>query len=115
MKAIVLDVILSGFRSRKDKSLGFSASTPELTTVEKVALMDLDGLNLRALLEPRDYSTDGKVEVKGLLEQKPPSQRLRAVLFVQWKQQVKDRSFEQFYLETINALIDSIKATLEPE
>jgi len=120
MRAIVLNSILSGFRSRKDRSLGFSASTGELDTREKVALMELEGLNVRLLIEPTDYATDGKVEVKSDLSTKPPSQRLRAVLFVLFKQltakgKIEVTTFDQFYLQNMERLITDIKSQLDPE
>lgn len=117
MKAITLSAICSGFRTRKDKSLGFSVSTPELSTQEKVALMDLDGINVRLLIEPSDYEIKGKVEVKGELARKSQSERLRAVLFCLWKHlcetnQLKDVSYEAFYHAEMDKMIEAIKAAL---
>lgn len=120
MKAIVLPCILSGFRSRKDKSLGFTGSTGELDTKEKVALMELEGCNVRMLIEPTDYAADGKVEVKSVLSDKTPSARLRGVLFVLWKQQVekgfcKDTIFDFWYVGQMERIINDVKATLDHE
>jgi hypothetical protein len=89
---------------------------------EKVALMDLEGLNVRLLIEPTDYAADGKIEVKGVLDSKPPSQRLRAVLFVLFSQLCKqekinknEKSFDLFYVETMERFITDVKSQLEPE
>lgn len=121
MKAIVTLAILTSFSSRADKSLGFRGVTPELSSAEKVALIDLQGVNLRLLIEPLDYSTDGKIEVKGVLATKTPSERLRGCLFIWWKQLAsantvwKDRSFDLFYVEEMERIIAEIKGQLEPE
>lgn len=122
MKAIVLNhAIASGFRSRKDKSLGFSVSTPELTTVEKVALMDLDGLNIRILLEPIDYEIEGKVEVTTDTETKTIGQRLRGVLFVLFKHEIEanlipvDTNFTAYYEAKMEKIINHAKSKLPPQ
>lgn len=120
MKTIVTPAILTAFSSRADKSLGFRGVTPELSSVEKAAFMDLQGINVRLLIEPVDFESDGKSEVRGVLDSKPPSQRLRNALFVFWKQQtehgrMKDKDFDSFYTERMNFYIDDVKSKLEPE
>ena len=113
MKAIVLDSILSGFRSRKDKSMGFSASTLELRTDEKVALMELEGLNVRLLIEPKDYVVEGKVEVKSDSSFKTPSQRLRSILFVKYRQDNPVETFDKYYESEMDKVCNEIKSKLE--
>ena len=121
MKAIVLSSVLSGFRSRKDKSMGFSASTLELDTAEKVALMELEGLNVRLLIEPVDYVAEGKVEVKSESSFKTPSQRLRSILFVEYCQKnpqmtSKDYpaiTFDEFYNIEMDRICQERKKKLE--
>ena len=120
MKAIVTPIILTSFSSKVDGSLGFRGTTPELSTVEKVALMDLQGKNVRALFEPVDYSTDGKLEIKNSLGTKTPSERLRAVLFVLFKQlsesgKTGSKTFDEFYLHQMETVIQSYKEQLNPE
>jgi hypothetical protein len=120
MKAIVVNAIINSFSTRVDKSLGFRGVTPELTDAEAVALMGMRGINLRLLLEPCDYATDGKLEVKGVLDQKPASQRLRAVLYVQFRQltaanKIETQTFVAYYANVMNRLIEDIKSTLDPE
>ena len=120
MKAIVTQIILTSFSSRADGSMGFRGVTPELATAEKVALMELHGKNCRALFEPMDFSTDGKVEIKNTLGTKTPSQRLHAVLFVLFKQlcaggKCDSKTFDEFYLHQMESVIESYKTQLEPE
>ena len=120
MKAIVTDAIMTGFSSRADRSLGFRGVTPELSSEEKAHFMDLQNMNVRLLIEPKDFSTDGKVEIKNPLGTKSPSERLRGVLFVLHKQfcasgKLKDKTYDVFYVEQMNRIIDDVKAQLEPE
>jgi hypothetical protein len=46
---------------------------------------------------------------------KTPSQRLRAVLYIMWKQQGGKGDFESFYRTQLEKLIEHIKSRLEPE
>jgi hypothetical protein len=115
MKAIVLTGQLTSFSSRADKSLGFRGCTPELTSAEKAALMDFQDLNVRMLIEPIDYPSDGKMEVKSQFESKTPSERLRGVLFVAWKQGGEKGVFADFYRDRMNAYIEDVKSYLKPD
>ena len=47
-------------------------------------------------------------------EDKTPSQRLRSVLFVYWKQLKSEQDFDLFYKSHIEKLIEQIKERLEP-
>lgn len=120
MRALTTQAILTSFSSRADKSLGFRGVTPELTSKEKAQFMELQNINLRMLLEPMDFEPSGKDEVKGVLDSKSPSTRLRGVLYVLWKQQtesgkMQDKSWELFYVESMERMISDIKSQLEPE
>lgn len=115
MKTLVLDAIVGSFTSRKDKSMGFRVSTPEMDAREKVALMELEGVNVRMLLEPKDYVAEEKVEVSRELKAKTCSERLRAVLFVKFRQQNDTgNNFDDWYRNEMNRIIDAEKATLQP-
>lgn len=120
MRAIVTQAIITSFSTAADKGLNFRGSTPELSDTEAVALMGIKGLSVRLLIEPLDYATDGKVEVKGELDRKSQSQRIRSVLFCQYKYfcetgKIKDKLFESHYADVTERWINEIKATLPPE
>jgi hypothetical protein len=51
---------------------------------------------------------------KEFRDDKSPSERLRAVLFVYWKQLGGTGSFNEFYKSKIDKWIDAIKERLEP-
>ena len=119
MKAIVSQIILSSFTSKVDGSLGFRGTTPELSTAEKVAMMELQGRNVRALFEPMDFATDGKVEIKNPLGGKTPGERLRGVMYVAWKQftakKMISQTFDEFYVKHMERAIEDWKQQLDPE
>lgn len=115
MKAIVTQAILTSFSSRADKSLGFRGVTPELSSAEKSTFMDFQGLNVRLLIEPIDYPSDGKAEIKNQIDSKTASERLRAVLYVAWKQSGEQGVFADYYRSKMEHFIEDVKSNLKPE
>lgn len=119
-KALLTQAIFTGFSSRADGSLGFRGVTPELDHAEKVALMELHQKNVKLLIQPAEDSPEAMVEVKSELNAKTPSQRMRSVLFVlfrQWTEagKIKGVMFEQFYSEQMERLIQDLKGYLESD
>jgi len=112
MKAMVCNIIISSISTSSDKSLRFRAATPELTDIEAVAFMGLRGINIRALLEPSDYEAEGKIEVKSDLETKTPSQRLRAIMFVEFKEKRLNTLFEVYYAREMEKICEERKSKL---
>lgn len=120
MKALTCSVILSGCSTRVDGSISIRLSTPELSGTEKAAIFDLQGKELKILLQPVDNAPDELVAVKRDLDFKTPGQRLRNTIFVWWKQledggKMGGKSFDLFYGETMNRIIEDVKRNLEPE
>jgi hypothetical protein len=113
MKAIKTEIIINSIRSRRDGSLGFSAETPELTSEEKVAFMDLQGQSLNTLFEPTEYAIQDQIEVEKDVENKTQAQRVRAVLFLIWKQQGEQGEFRDFYHAKTEKYINYLKEKLE--
>lgn len=114
-KAITCDVVLSSASTRADGSLGLRFSTPELTPADKTAFFELLNQNLKMLLQPAEGQPAELHDVKQEFENKTPSMRLRAVLFVEWKQAKEPGLFEDYYRHRMSRLIDSIKAKLNPD
>lgn len=113
MKALTCPVILTGAATRSDGSLSLRFSTPELSPDEKVAFMEIQNTNLKLLLQPVDNEPAELKEVKGQFDTKTPSQRLRAVLFILWRQADGTGDFEDFYRRRIEDIINSVKRKLE--
>lgn len=116
--AIRLEIQLTGFSSRVDGSLGFRGVTPEMAAEEKVALMELQGLLVEALFIPKDEKDAELIEVKGEMDVKTPSQRLRSVLFCFFKEQQKKglkEAFDTFYARHLEKLIEYVKTKIDSE
>lgn len=114
MQAISCGVIINRVSTRKDRSLTVSLETPELDSTEAVALMQLANRELNMVLTPVGESVSAVKEVRGQFDTKTPSQRLRAVLFILWKQADGTGDFEDLYRREMQTIIDGVKARLEP-
>lgn len=110
MKAISTPLIITSIRAKKDGSIGFSGETPEYTKEEKIAFFDLQGVYVNALFEPEDSRDVVKVDTA--IDGKTPSQRLRSVMHVWWRQTGQTQDFELFYRTKMDKIIDQIKEKL---
>lgn len=120
MKPIILNTILGRASTKSDGSLSLNFSTSEMSPEETTVLFKLCRINLRMQLTPIGEAVEPPVEVKTDIQTKTPSARLRGVLFVLYKQLdgrslMKGKSFELFYSEQMNRVIDDYKSQLEPE
>lgn len=113
MKAIKTNAIITGIRSKVDRSLGISLSTPELTTKERAEFMNLQGVNLNILIEPLDETPREIYEIKKEVDQKTQGQRMRAVLYLLWKQEGEKEDFEIYYKKKTEAFINFLKGKLD--
>jgi len=113
MKSIETHAIITGVRSKVDGSLGVSFSTPELASSEKALFMELQGLNLLMTITPTEEENIEVEKINKDVNTKTQSQRLRAVIFIYWKQLGEKETFEEFYRTTTEKLIDFIKGKLE--
>lgn len=113
MKTIKTAAIIEGIRSRKDRSLGLTVSTPELSVNEKALFMEMQGINVEVLIRPVDEPTADIHEVDTDLNQKSQSQRMRSVLYILWKQNSEDLDFPEYYRRKTETLIDWLKGKIE--
>lgn len=115
MKAITSDMILTSASTRSDGSLGLRFSTPELAAADKTAFFELLNRNLKVLIQPVDEVPEELHTVAKEMQFKTPSQRLRAVLFVEFKQRGQGTNFDAYYVDEMNKIIEYRKSLLEPE
>jgi len=100
--------------SRKDHSIGFSVSTPELKPDEAASFLALHGVNVRMMIQPQDTEAEDLVEITTEIDQKTQSQRIRGVLFLCWKS--KDEGFADFrsyYENRTEKIINYLKKELD--
>jgi len=115
LKAITCPAILTSASTRSDGSLSLRFSTPELDAPSKTAFFEILNKNLKLLIQPESEEPTNLHEVKNEMDRRSPSQRLRSVLFVLFKQQERSGDFQDFYTHYMNDLVESIKAQLHPE
>lgn len=114
MKAVKTQSVITSLRSLTDGGLSLTVHTPELSPKEKAYFMELQGLNLNALFDPMEHRVP-EIKINSEFEGKSPSQRLRAVLFVQWAQEGKQGEFAQFYKHEMEKIINAVKRRLDNE
>ena len=108
MKAISLGIVIEGIRAKKDRSLGLTLSTPEMSVEEKTLMFELQGINCHATIQPLDDEFPEIVPVKGELDQKPLHVRLRWVLWVLATKMSGDEA-EQYYKTQVEKWIEQAK------
>ncbi len=116
MKAIdIRHSEMGSVTSRVDGGVAFRVITPELTLDQRATLLGLHGKNVRCMLEPIDVPVAGMDEVTTEIDQKTPAQRLRAVIFVHWKeinstlQPERQHDFDSFYRRQMERIITGYK------
>lgn len=118
MSVITLPVSLNPISRRKDRSVKLSYETRELSPEETLTLMSMEGSEGWLLFAPQEAEIDlGDVpNDKAEIGTKTPSERLRSVIFVWYKQSIADLSFvgdfDVFYRTKIESIISGIKTKL---
>lgn len=122
MTKLVLPVSVETIATRHDGSVKIVMGTYELNTQSAVKLFDLRKSEALMYLSSDNISQEELDALDGFkldsekTDGKTPSQRLRAVLYVYWKQhKQKDIEFDIFYLKYMNRLIENIKDKLDEE
>lgn len=111
----ILHAEMGTVSSRADHSVAFRIITPELRPSEAGALMCYHGKACHVLIKPHEETPDEQVSIEAERDQKTPSQRLRACLFVAFKQSGEHGSFESFYADRMEKFIEHVKSKLEQE
>jgi hypothetical protein len=109
---IKLPAILVGFSSHADGGAGIRFTTNELMGEDYVNLAGHKG-KFGWLIFNENEVQDEDIPKMEAEETKTPSQRLRAVLFVLWKQEGSKGNFEDYYRSRMEKLIDVLKNKLD--
>lgn len=108
--------ILSSIKTRKDRTLAITAETAYEFNGEDASMLfsfannEIQLVLSDSIVQEKDIP---EIQVDSSVNEKTPSQRLRSVLYVYWEQSGKKTSFDVFYLQQMNRLIDIIKEKLE--
>ena len=108
MKTIKTNALISSFRGLSDGSLSLTLHTPELTSSEKAEFMNLQNVNLEATFQPTDMKVpDLKIDKD--VDKKSQAERIRAIIFILWKQGGEEGEFYDFYQKKTEKIINYLK------
>jgi len=112
MKTLKTNAVITGIRSKVDRSLGLTVATPELTSKEKAEVMNLQGVNVNMTIEPLDDTPTEIYQVDKEVGTKSQGQRIRAIIFILWKQGGEEGDFETYYRDKTNQYIYFLKGKI---
>jgi hypothetical protein len=103
--------------TRSDGGIGFRISTGEIPAEHLALFFALKQQNIEVLITPLDREEgDEAIEVTSEAEEKTISQRIRAALYVLYKQKGNElEPFRDFYEHWQCKWLEHIKSKLEPE
>lgn len=110
---IQVPAILTSLALTKDGGMRAGFATQELTDEDKLILTKLHGQFGYLLFQPNQFNIEDLPTEQAEDKNKTPSKRLRASLFVLWKQEGKNGDFEIYYREKMEKLINYIKEKLD--
>ena len=113
MKGVSLSAIIGRVSSRVDGSIGFSVTTPELSEEEAALFLKLHGKNVSMTIVPTDYPVENTYKIDKEAKEKTPSERLRDIIFVYYKETNAEGDFETFYRKHMEAHIETYKEKLQ--
>lgn len=111
MKAISHQATISSITAKVDGSVGYKINTPELKTEEKSAIFDMQNQNVEVLISP--IGAKDIIKVQNDLNNKSQSQRIRAVLYILFKQDNENMTWEQYYQNKTEVYIEHLKTKIE--
>ncbi len=114
---VTLPAIFSGIRSKVDRTYTLTFGTQEMSGEDAAKLLSMQQDLCWLVIAPSEAEADqvevpqGRPEVG--MTAKTPSQRLRAVLFVLWKQLGSRDDFEDYYRTQMERFIEIVKSNLD--
>lgn len=116
-KGILFAAIVESIRSRKDKTVAITLGSQELSPEKAGLLFNTNSHLVSCYLSIKESISEDEQELIDSIEvEKPgktPSQRLRAVLFLNWKQAPEGYTdFNLYYLHQMEKFISHMKSKL---
>lgn len=117
MKGLLFAAYVEGIRSRKDKTIALTIGTQEMSPDKAGELFGMNGKLVTAYLSNQEVTkTDQEVidSIELDLPGKSPSQRLRSVLYLMWKdtpEGFKDQNLH--YIHHMEKIIEHYKSKLK--
>jgi hypothetical protein len=113
MEIITLPACLDDFRERKDGSSRITFDSRELSEEEVLVLRRFRNEEGWLLFSKNKIDKEDLPEKDAEVDTKTPSQRLRAVLFIRWKNLGEPDTFKIFYDQAMEKFITRVKETLD--
>jgi len=111
---IEIPAIFTGLTTKADRSLSLRFNTAqEVDENTATTLFTYRMAQGYLLFSPNPIDEESVPQGSALMEGKSPSQRLRDVLYVYYKQLNPKTDFETFYLGQMNVITDHYKAKLK--
>ena len=111
MRAVVLKAKVAGVTARADGSASVKLNTPTLAPEDHAALMQMLDTEAVVLVQCEEGGPSLH-ESKAVWEDKTPSQKLRACLYVLWAETKSDQDFDVFYRDRMGRLVEWVKKKL---
>lgn len=114
MKQIALNFLANmGSLSIRERQPSFRLKALAVMNDEELAaLMHLQEKELNVLIQPLEGASE-TLKMDGSADLKSPSERLRAVLYVYYRQNNIQDDFDTFYKRKMNDFIEHIKSKLD--
>lgn len=113
MQTIKLPAALDDFRERKDGSSRITFDSRELTEEEVLILRRFRNEEGWLIFSKNEIDKEDIPDKDAEVDTKTPSQRLRAVLFVRWKNLGEPETFKMYYDKVMEKFINSVKDRLD--
>lgn len=115
-KGALLPAMIERMSTLKDGSVSVTISTQELSPAKAAELFELRGKLATVYVSPADI-TNKEMHLIDTMEPdmpgKTPSQRMRNVLFILWKQDAEGyKDFPQYYEAKMNSYIEGLKQNI---
>ena len=111
-----LETIVKKISTLSDGGLKLEIITQELKPEDATKLFRLKGKIGFMVFKPAKITEEDIInlpeEIKEFKSDKTPSQKLRAVIYLTWKQTSQKETFDQFYRRHIGKLVEQYKEKL---
>jgi len=111
-KGFTLAAFLTKTNPLKDRSMSITFHTQELSTEEKVAVINYLDQQGWLLFRENEIKEEDVPQKDSEVEQKSQSQRIRACLFLLWKQNGEKGIFQEYYTMQTEKIINHLKDKL---
>lgn len=113
MKGIILACIIDKITTLKDRSVKITLDTQELSPTKAGEIFTLMNSLATVYISPSEITSREMAQVDSIEPEMPgksPSQRMRNVLFILWKQDNQGfKEFDSFYKERMETYIQELK------